>query len=131
MDLLIPNMTHAILARPEHDRLFIDAINAFNCVSSVKEALRCALLILPELATLIHRLYGKHTRIWTKKGNFSTWTFTEGQTGSVQGCPLGPLIHALSTYHIYVKISEIMAKTDLDAFMGAYIFTVTENSKSK
>ena len=53
MDELIAIMTHAFLTRPDHDRLFIDATNAFNCISR-KKAFQTSLQICPSLSTLIH-----------------------------------------------------------------------------
>ena len=81
MDELIAIMMHSLLTREDHDRIFIDATNAFNRISR-KKAFDTALRVCPQLATLIHSLYGNTTRVWVRGGPDDLWTFIEGWTGS-------------------------------------------------
>ena len=128
MDELIAVMTHAQLATPEHDTLYIDAINAFNSISR-KKAFETALKLCPQLAHLIHGLYGSTTRVWTRKDDFNSWTYVEGKTGSVQGCVLGPLIHGLSTLEAYTAVDNEF-RHHPDMFMGAYMDDVALRGNS-
>ena len=62
MDELIAMMNNALLARPDHDRVFIDAKNAFNECRRDK-ATKTILEHCPELAGIFFALYGK-VRSW-------------------------------------------------------------------
>ena len=65
MDELIALMSNAMLARPDHDRLFIDAKNAFNECRRDKAA-EAILDHCPELANIFFALYGKDTKVWLR-----------------------------------------------------------------
>ena len=65
MNELIAMMNNALLARLDHDRVFIDAKNAFNECRRDK-ATETILEHCPELAGIFFALYGKHTRVWLR-----------------------------------------------------------------
>ena len=123
MDELISLMSHSFHTNPNFDRIFIDATNAFNCISR-REAFQKSLEVCPILSTLIHALYGSPTKVWLRKDSTDQWSYIEGKTGSVQGCVLGPLIHALSTLNAYNQVARFM-ECHQNSFMGAYMDDVT------
>ena len=65
MDELIALMNNAFIARPDHDRVFIDAKNAFNQCRRDKAA-EAILKHCPELARIFYSLYGRDTKVWLR-----------------------------------------------------------------
>lgn len=117
MDELIALMNHAMLARPDHDRLFIDAKNAFNECRRDKAA-EAILKHCPELANIFFALYGKDTKVWLRADR-DDWTTLLAQEGCIQGCVLGPLVFGFSTKEAYDRVCAIL-RGCLDCFFVAF-----------
>ena len=118
MDELITLTGQSLLHRPDHDRIFIDASNAFNQISR-RKAFAAACQELPQLATIIHCLYDSPTSIWMNKGTQGNWTTFLGKTGCIQGDPFGPLMFGLGTLDVYKNVINDLRDVE-DAFFGTY-----------
>ena len=118
MDELIALMGHAIRTCPEHDRVFIDATNAFNLVNRDK-ALDAMERECPELATVFRALYNGATKVWLRNED-DDWTSILAQMGCVQGCVMGPCVFGFSTLDAYVAVKDSL-RDCANGFFGAFL----------
>ena len=117
MDELIALMANAMRARPDHDRIFIDAKNAFNLISREK-AMEAICAECPQLSHIFHALYNGPTPVWLRNEN-DEWTTLHAEQGCVQGCVSGPLVFGFGSLGAYRATSASLAGCE-DAFFGAY-----------
>ena len=117
MDELIALMTHSLRACPEHDRVFIDASNAFNLVDRGK-AQAAMVAECPQLASVFHALYDGATTVWMRAEE-DEWSSLLAEQGCVQGCVMGPLVFGFATLEAYRAV--VATLTDCpNGWFGAY-----------
>ena len=117
MDELIALMNNAFIARPDHDRVFIDAKNAFNQCRRDKAA-EAILKHCPELARIFYSLYGRDTKVWLR-ADHDEWTTLLAEEGCIQGCVFGPFVFGFASKEAYDLVLEVL-KDIPDSFFGAY-----------
>ena len=105
MDELIALIAHAFRLKPEHDRLFIDCVNAFNQVDRV-EAARAIIDTCPSLARYYYFLYDDDTNIWIRQSE-NSWTTISGSQGGVQGCVAAPIVFGFGTLTPYTEMCRL------------------------
>lgn len=118
MDELIALMGQAMRACPGHDRVFIDATNAFNLVDRDK-ALAAMRAECPELATVFHALYSGATKVWLRNED-DDWTSMLAEMGCVQGCVMGPCVFGFSTLEAYRNVQATLTDCP-NSFFGAFL----------
>jgi len=117
MDELIALMTHSLRACPEHDRIFIDATNAFNLIHRNK-AMTAMLAECPQLASVFHALYSGATSVWMRAEE-DEWSSLLAEQGCVQGCVMGPLIFGFATVEAYRAVAMTLRDCP-NGWFGAY-----------
>ena len=104
MDELIALMCHAMRSCQDHDRVFIDATNAFNLADRTRafEAMRAE---CPALASIFHALYDGATSVWLRAAD-DDWTTLLAEQGCIQGCVMGPFVFGFATLELLLGICE-------------------------
>ena len=130
MDELIALMRNAMLTRPDHDRLFIDAKNAFNECRRDKAA-ESILEHCPELGALFFALYGSDTKVWLR-AEHDDWTIFLAQEGAIQGCVLGEPLdnNTWDQIRLPVKLHGFGLGHVDDTISAAYVANVLETRKA-
>jgi len=118
MDELIALIAHAFRIKPDHDRLFIDCINAFNQVDRT-EAARAIIETCPRLAKYYYFLYQEDTNIWIRSDE-ETWSTIPGSQGGIQGCVLAPIVYGFGSLIPYKNIESLL-KSKENAVFGAFL----------
>ena len=117
MDELIALMGHALRTCPDHDRVFIDASNAFNLVDR-RKAFDAMCAECPQLATVFHALYDGATQVWLRAED-DDWTTLLAEQGCIQGCVMGPCVFGFATLEAYRAVAAALADCP-NSFFGAY-----------
>ena len=118
MDELIALIAHAFRLKPEHDRLFIDCVNAFNKVDRA-EAAKAIIATCPRLAKYFYFLYEEDTNIWIRSSEHE-WTTISGSQGGIQGCVQAPIVFGFGSLIPYQNISSFL-KPKENAIFGAFL----------
>lgn len=117
MDELIALMGHSFRTCPHHDRVYIDASNAFNQVDR-RKAFEAMCTECPQLASVFHTLYGGATQVWLRAED-DDWTTMLAEQGCIQGCVMGPCVFGFATLEAYRAVTATLADCP-NSFFGAY-----------
>ena len=117
MDELIALMCHAMRSCQDHDRVFIDATNAFNLADRIK-AFESMCSECPQLAPIFHALYDGATNVWLRADD-DDWTTLLAEQGCIQGCVMGPFVFGFATLELYRTVTATLADSP-NSFFGAY-----------